>query len=115
MVAGKELTYAWKYYRDNKFDNAYKKAKKAIAKASSPVSDLALILINILLLKNNTPEQVEDNIGRCHRKLLPYIERSILLCKKAYGKTFKITTELSDGVDINVLPIKHEDEQLFLR
>jgi hypothetical protein len=116
MVAGKELTNAWKYYRDNKFDNkAYKKAKRAIAKASSPVSDLALILINILLLKNNAPEQVEDNIEKCHRKLLPYIERSILRCKKASGKTFTITTGMADGVDINLLPIKHEDEQLFLR
>ncbi len=115
MVAGKDLTNAWKRYADKDFDRAYWQAKKAIENGSPPVADLALILINILLLKNNAPEQVEDNIGKCHRKLLPYIERSILLCKKASGKTFKITTMLSDGVDINVLPIKHEDEQLFLR
>jgi len=114
MVAGKELTNAWKYYMNNDF-RAYHKAKIAIANASPPVADLALILINILHLKNNTPEQVEDIAGRHHRKLLPYVERSILLCKKASSKIFKITTKLSDGVDINVLPLNHEDVALFLR
>lgn len=115
MVAGKKLTNAWKYYMNNDFNRAYNKAKIAMAIASPPVADLALILINILLLKNNTPEQVEGIARRHHRKLLPYIERSILLCKKASGKIFKITTELSDGVDINVLPLNHDDVQLFLR
>ena len=114
MVAGKDLTNAWKRYARKDFDRAYWQAKKAIENGTPPVADLALILINILLLKNNTPEQVEDIAGRHHRKLLPYVERSILLCKKASGKIFKITTKLSDGVDINVLPLNHEDVDLFL-
>ena len=115
MVAGKDLTNAWKLYAHKDFDRAYWQAKKAIENGSPPVADLALILINILLLRNNSHEQVEDITGKHHRKLLPYIERSILFCKKASGKTFKITTKLSDGVDIKVLPLKHEDVQLFLR
>ncbi|MHC1605434.1 MAG: hypothetical protein ACXQTP_05650, partial [Candidatus Methanofastidiosia archaeon] len=114
MVAGRNLTNAWKYYWSNDF-RAYNKANITIANASSPVADLALILINILILKNNTPEQVKDIAGKHHRKLLPYVERSILLCKNAFGKTFETTTELSDGVDINVLPLKHEDVDLFLK
>jgi hypothetical protein len=61
------------------------------------------------------PEQVEDIAVGHHGKLLPYIERSILFCKKASGKIFKITTKLSDGVDINVLPLNHEDVDLFLK
>ena len=113
MIAGKELTNAWKYYMNSDFNRAYHKAKIAITNASPPVADLALILINILLLRNNTPEQVEDITGRHHRKLLPYIERSILFCKKASGETFEVTTVLSDGVDIDVLPLNHEDVLLF--
>jgi len=115
MVAGKNLTNAWKRYALKDFDRAYWQAKKAIENGFPPVADLALILINILLLKNNTPEQVEDITGRHRRKLLPYVERSILLCKKAAGKTFKTTTKLSDGVDINALPLNHEDVDLFLK
>ena len=95
------------------FNRAYNKARIAIANASPPVADLALILINILLLRNNTPEQVEDITWRHHRKLLPYIERSILFCKKAAGNTFELTTVLSDGVDIVLLPLNHEDLLLF--
>ena len=113
MIAGKELTNAWKYYMNKDFNRAYKKAKIAIANASPPIADLALILINILLLRNNTPEQVKDITGRHHRKLLPYIERSILFCKKDFGKTFEVKTVLSDGVDIDVLPLNHEDVLLF--
>jgi len=118
MVAGKDLTNAWKLYadKDSDYDRAaYRQAKKAIENGSPPVADLALILINILLLKNNTPEQVEDIARRHHKKLLPYIERSILFCKKASGKTFKTTTKLSDGLDINALPLNHEDVDLFLK
>ena len=115
MVAGKDLTNAWKRYALKDFDRAYWQAKKAIENGFPPVADLALILINILLLRHNTPEQVEDIAGRHHRKLLPFIERSILFCKKASGKTFETTTELSDGVDINVLPLNHEDVDLFLK
>jgi hypothetical protein len=66
-----------------------------------------------LLLGNNTPEHVEDITGKHHKKLLPYIERSILFCKKASGKTFEVTNVLSDGVDIDVLPLNHEDVLLF--
>ena len=113
MVAGKDLTNAWKRYALKDFDRAYRQAKKAIENGFPPVADLALILINILLLKNNTPEQVENIAVGHHGKLMPYIERSILLCKKASGKIFKITTKLSDGVDINVLPLNHEDVDLF--
>ena len=113
MIAGKELTNAWKYYMNNDFNRAYNRAKIAVANASPPVADLALILINILLLRNKTPKQVEDITGRHHRKLLPYIERSILFCKKASGKTFEVKTVLSDGVDIDVLPLNHEDVLLF--
>ena len=115
MAAGKELTNAWKFYFRNDFNRAYNRANIAIANASPPVSDLALILINILLLKNNTPEQVEDIAGRHHRKLLPYVERSILFCKKASDKIFETATELPDEVDTNVLPLKHEDVDLFLK
>ena len=113
MIAGKELTNSWKYYINSDFKRAYNRAKIAIVNACPPVADLALILINILLLRNNTPEQVKDITGRHHRKLLPCIERSILLCKKASGKTFEVTTVLSDGVDVDVLPLNHEDVLLF--
>lgn len=113
MVAGRELTNAWKFYLNKDFSRAYQKAKIVVSNASPPVTDLALMLINILLLRNNTPEQVENISGRHHRKLLPYIERSILFCKKATGKTFYVTTALSDGVDIDVLPLNHEDMLLF--
>ncbi len=113
MAAGKELTNAWKYYINNDFNRAYNKAKIAIANASSPVKDLALILINILLYRNNTPEQVKALTGRHHRKLFPYIERSIFFCKNACGETFEIKTVLSDGVGISLLPLKKDDVQLF--
>jgi hypothetical protein len=53
MVAGKDLTNAWKRYALKDFDRAYRQAKKAIENGFPPVADLALILINILLLKNN--------------------------------------------------------------